>query len=230
MSISLDLYARVEDLLGVKEASPDLYAHYLLTLKHLEFSTLLDVGCGNGDFIRQMQGAFPHAHFAGIDLSVEMVRRAKMQKVDAQALDLCDATGSYDVITAVFDVLNYLPEADLRRFGACLRNRLADGGVFLCDVTTWYGFAEIASGAFQAEDDDRFVAIDADFSDEKYTSKFVLFERNGSDWMRSDALIDQYHYRVDVLAEALGLEVLSEEPVMLYGDEADKEFLVMRAR
>jgi len=230
VSASLDLYARVEDLLGVKEASPDLYAHYLLALNNLDFSTLLDVGCGNGDFIRQMQGAFPHAHFAGIDLSVEMVRRAKEQGVDAQAIDLCDVAETYDVVTAVFDVLNYLPEADLRQFGLCLRDRLADGGVFLCDVTTWYGFAEIASGAFQAEDDDRFVAIDADFFEEKYTSKFVLFERNGTDWMRSDALIDQYHYTVDTLAEALGLEVLSEEPVMLYGDEADKMFLTMRIK
>ncbi|HFU77894.1 MAG TPA: class I SAM-dependent methyltransferase, partial [Epsilonproteobacteria bacterium] len=31
-SDSLDLYAKVEDLLGVKESAPRLYAHYLLFL------------------------------------------------------------------------------------------------------------------------------------------------------------------------------------------------------
>ena len=48
VSPALDLYAKVEDLLGVKEAAPTLYAHYLLFLQTLEFETLLDVGCGSG--------------------------------------------------------------------------------------------------------------------------------------------------------------------------------------
>ena len=56
-SDSLDLYAKVEDLLGVKEAAPALYAHYLLFLTTFTVDSLLDVGCGSGDFLRQMQGA-----------------------------------------------------------------------------------------------------------------------------------------------------------------------------
>jgi len=224
----LDLYARVEDLLGVKEAAPDLYAHYLLSLQERDFSSLLDVGCGNGDFIRQMQGAFPHAQFHGIDLSVEMVRRARKQGVEAEAIDLCEVSGRYDVITAVFDVLNYLEPPQLKRFGDCLRDRLNPGGVFLCDITSLYGFDVIASGAFQAEDENRFVAIDADFDGEHYTSKFVLFEREGEQWLRSDAAIDQRYYAVDALADLLGMNIAVSEPVSLYGEEADKIFMVMR--
>ncbi len=53
----LDLYAKVEDLLGVKEVAPSLYAHYLLFLNSVDFENLLDVGCGSGDFLRQIQGA-----------------------------------------------------------------------------------------------------------------------------------------------------------------------------
>ena len=74
---SLDLYAKVEDLLGVKEAAPSLYAHYLLFLNTIEFDTLLDVGCGSGDFLRQMQDALDIPLVKGIDLSPLMVARTK---------------------------------------------------------------------------------------------------------------------------------------------------------
>ena len=72
-SDSLDLYAKVEDLLGVKEVAPRLYAHYLLFLNSIDFDTLLDVGCGSGDFLRQMQGALDIPKVKGIDLSPLMV-------------------------------------------------------------------------------------------------------------------------------------------------------------
>ena len=104
----LDLYAKVEDLLGVKEAAPDLYAHYLLFLNSVDFETLLDVGCGSGDFLRQIHGALKIPQVKGIDLSPLMVSKTLEQGYDAECMDLCDLKGDYDVITAVFDMLNYL--------------------------------------------------------------------------------------------------------------------------
>jgi ubiquinone/menaquinone biosynthesis C-methylase UbiE len=76
---SLDLYAKVEDLLGVKEAAPALYAHYLLFLNSIEFDSLLDVGCGSGDFLRQMHGALDTPEVKGIDLSPFMVDQTLKQ-------------------------------------------------------------------------------------------------------------------------------------------------------
>jgi SAM-dependent methyltransferase len=227
-SSSLDLYAKVEDLLGVKEAAPELYAYYLLRLQPLEFDSLLDVGCGSGDFLRQMSGAFPEVEMMGIDLSLLMVERAQSQGVDASAADLCDIGSSYDVITAVFDMLNYLSPDELRRFGRCLRERLRPGGYFLCDINTEYGFAEVAVGSFIADDQDRFVAIDSDFGDGIYTSDFTLFERVGELWHKSRETILQYHYTVEKLGEILQIELVESAPVSLYGDEADKVFLVFR--
>ena len=93
-SDSLDLYAKVEDLLGVKEAAPSLYAHYLLFLNSQEFSSLLDVGCGSGDFLRQMQEALGILQVKGIDLSPIMVAKTQEQGYNAACVDLCDLNGT----------------------------------------------------------------------------------------------------------------------------------------
>ncbi len=225
----LDLYARVEDMLGVKEAAPDLYAHYLLALQGIDFGSWLDVGCGNGDFLRQMQGAFPDVWMRGIDLSETMVAAAREQGIDAEAIDLCDVDDRYDVITAVFDVLNYLEPQALQRFGSCVQDRLKEGGYFLCDVNTLYGFEEVAVGAFFAEDSERFVTVDGSFEAGEYRSDFTLFEReNGACWKPHRATIRQYEHSLKRLNDALGLRLVEEVPVQLYGEKPDKLFLVWR--
>ncbi len=223
---ALDLYAKVEDLLGVKEAAPRLYAHYLLALQAIDFRSLLDVGCGSGDFIVQLQGAFPEVRFEGIDLSPEMVRRAGEQGVDARCIDLCDVRECYDVVTCVFDMLNYLSPEELPAFLNCLKERLNPGGVLLCDLNTLYGFEEVAVGAFTAEDDRRFVAIESDFEAGVYEADFTLFEREGECWRKSSQTIRQYHYSPEEIAGLLGAEMVQRDPVTLYAEEPDKAFLV----
>ncbi len=225
---ALDLYAKVEDMLGVYEAAPKLYAHYLLALREIDFDTLLDVGCGSGDFLLQMQGAFLGAYMEGIDLSPEMVRRARARGVRAQCIDLCEHTGRFDVITCVFDMLNYLREEELTAFLACLKKRLKPGGYLLFDLNTRYGFEEVAVGAFVAEDVDRFLSIDSFFDAGVYTADFTLFERLGDCWHKSAARIRQYEHKTEEIAEITGMRILAADPVFLYGEEPDKGFFVLR--
>ena len=54
MSNALDLYAKVEDLLGVNEVTPVLNEYYYETLEKMKFNSLLDVGCGSGGFLEQI--------------------------------------------------------------------------------------------------------------------------------------------------------------------------------
>ncbi len=224
---ALDLYARIEDLLGVKEAAPDLYAHYLLMLRNLPFDSLLDVGCGKGDFIASIQKVFPEAVFRGIDLSPQMILSARRKGIDAEAIDLCEDRGKYGVVTAVFDVLNYLTKPELERFGKCVKNRLVEGGYFLCDVNTLYGFEEVAVGLFFAEDDRRYVAVEGEFDGNKYDSDFTLFEqRDNGCWQRSQSHIRQYFHDDLFLDRALDLERVFEEPIRLFGEGIDKKFIV----
>ena len=228
-SDSLDLYAKVEDLLGVKEAAPRLYAHYLLFLNSLDFDTLLDVGCGSGDFLCQMQGALGIEEVMGIDLSPAMVSKTAEQGIPSQCIDLCDLSGKYDVITAVFDMLNYLDKEQLERFLLCVREHLNVGGVFLCDINTLYGFENVAVGSFIVDDEKRFLTVDSDFEEGEYISEFTLFEKEGKCFKKSQETIKQYYHTVDEIVKSSGLEFVISDEVNLYELElADKIFLVLK--
>ena len=228
-SNSLDLYAKVEDLLGVKEAAPSLYAHYLLFLHSVDFDSLLDVGCGSGDFLRQMQGALDIPKVKGIDLSPLMVAQTLKQGYDAECIDLCDLNGKYDVITAVFDMLNYLNTTQLGQFLSCVKKHLNEGGVFLCDINTLFGFENVAVGAFIVDDEERFLTVDSDFEKDEYISEFTLFEKEDNCFKKSQETIRQYYHSAEDIVMLSGLELLVNDEVTLYGlESADKKFLVLK--
>ena len=226
---SLDLYAKVEDLLGVKEVAAKLYAHYFLFLNTCDFTNLLDVGCGSGDFIQQMQGALDISEAKGIDLSPLMVAKSCEKGIDAECIDLCALGDSYDVITAVFDMLNYLDTKQLKTFLLCVNARLAKGGVFLCDVNTLYGFENVAIGSYIVDDEERFLAVDSDFAESEYVSEFTLFEKEGSTFIKSQETIRQYLHTIEDIVKYSGLELVANDDVNLYDfDEADKYFVVLK--
>jgi len=225
----LDLYAKVEDLLGVKEAAPDLYAHYLLFLNSIHFHSLLDVGCGSGDFLRQIHGALKIPQAKGIDLSPLMVTKTQEQGYDAECKNLCDVSGQYDVLTAVFDMLNYLNKAQLKHFFDCVRAHLNKGGVFLCDINSLYGFENVAVGAYIVDDEKRFLTIDSDFDNGEYSAEFTLFEKESVGFKKSQETIKQYYHTVGDVVMLSGLKLLQSDDVNLYGfEEADKIFLVLK--
>ncbi|RUM70595.1 MAG: class I SAM-dependent methyltransferase [Sulfurovum sp.] len=226
---SLDLYAKVEDLLGVKESAPRLYAHYLLFLQAIDFDTLLDVGCGSGDFLQQMQKALSVPTVKGIDLSPLMVAKTLDKGIDATCMNLCEAQEQYDVITAVFDMLNYLDKEALMHFLVCVKTHLNEGGYFLCDINTLYGFENVAVGSFIAEDKTRFLAVDSDFEEGKYISEFTLFEKENQCFVKSQETIGQYYHSIDEIVKLSNLELLVDDEVNLYDfDMPDKVFLVFK--
>jgi predicted TPR repeat methyltransferase len=226
----LDLYAKVEDLLGVKEAAPRLYAHYLLFLHTVDFDSLLDVGCGSGDFLQQMQGALDIPKVKGIDLSPLMVAQTVKLGYEAECIDLCDLNGKYDVITAVFDMLNYLNKEQLESFLSCVKAHLHEGGVFLCDINTLFGFENVAVGSFIVDDEERFLTVDSDFENREYISEFTLFEKGSEGcFKKSQEIIKQYYHSVEDIVTLSGLELLENDEVSLYElEESDKRFLVLR--
>ncbi len=225
---ALDLYSKVEDLLGVNEVTPKLYENYHKTLRELEFSSLLDVGCGRGAFLVQIREEYPTVESMGIDLSPRMVQVTRDKGVEAYHIDLCVVDKKFDIITAVFDMLNYLDDKQLEEFMLCVENHLKVGGYFLCDINSFYAFDELAVGSFIKDAEERFVTIDSDFDDVEYISEFTLFEKGESGFEKSQETIIQYYHTVERLEELTTLQLISESDISVYGDEVEKHYLLFR--
>ena len=226
---SLDLYARVEALLHNDEAIASLYGSYLKVLDGLRFDSLLDVGCGSGGFLTLVKKLFDPKVLKGIDLSPVMVARTAKRGLEAEAVDLCAMDTRYDVITAVFDMVNYLDTQALSSFMQCVSERLEAGGCFVCDINTEYGFDEIASGSFTAEDETQYLVIDSHYEAGVYYSDFTHFEKAEQGcYHREDQRIMQYLHTPQELASAGGLLLKRTEALSLYGGESDKILLILQ--
>jgi len=66
-----------------------------------------------------------------------------------------------------------------------MKEHLNEGGFFLCDINTLYGFKNVAVGSYIVDDEDRFLTVDSDFEKGEYISEFTLFEKEGKGKDRS---------------------------------------------
>ena len=158
-----------------------------------------------------------------------MVTKTKAWGIDAECIDLCMLENSYDVVTAVFDMLNYVDKVALKHFLKCVYKHLNEGGYFLCDINTLYGFKEVAVGSFIVDDERRFLTIDSEFDEGKYTSDFTLFEKEGECFRKYQETIKQYYHTLEEIVALSGLELVQYDEVALYEmEQADKIFMVLK--
>jgi SAM-dependent methyltransferase len=230
VSNALDLYAKVEDLLGVEEVTPLLNEYYFETLAKLEFKTLLDVGCGSGGFLKELSHIYPNVQSLGIDLSSVMVEMSKAKGLNAQCIDLCKLEGKYDVITAIFDMMNYLDQSNLKRFLRCIEARLEVGGHFIFDINTLFAFKVVAAGSLIKDGGDRFLTIDSDFEEDtgEYFMDFTLFEEENGCFKKTQDEITQYYYKVNEIEKLTNLKLISKKAISIYSNDPEKYYLVFK--
>jgi len=224
---ALDLYADIEGLLDFEAEITGLYEAHTNELAKYKASTVLDIGCGNGNFIKKL---LEHGFDAcGVDLSQTMVDRAVEQGVNARCVDICRLGGeSYSAATAVFDVLNYIEDSVLDGFFECVRNVLSPNGVFIADVNTLYGFEEVAHGDARFFDDNRELFVSADFDGKTLATELTLFEKHGELYSKRSGEIVQYYHDKKRLSSIEYLKLEKTIPLKLFGEKADKELLVFR--
>jgi len=231
MSNPLDLYANIEDMLDIHEVTPILNEYYFNTLKDLEFKTLLDVGCGSGGFLEALNLKYPDVDTMGIDLSQVMVNNTKAKGLNAQCIDLCKLDKKFDVITAIFDMVNYLDDKSLKRFLRCVEEHLEEGGYFICDINSLYAFKVVASGTYIKDIENRFLTIDSDYEEAEatYYMDFTLFEKEKDGrFKKSQDSISQYYHKVEKLIKISKMKLVKKQPIAIYGHEIEKFYLVLK--
>ena len=226
----LDLYSKVEPFLGFEEEVHKLYKAFLLQLLDKGIKNVLDVGCGQGYFLETL--GLNGIKAKGIDLSSAQVEACKAKGLDAGHIDLCDLEEDFEALTAVFDVINYLPKEHLKNFFSCACNRVKKDGYFIFDVNSLYGFEEIAQGSLNIDLDEKFIAIDAEYEKEELNTKITLFERQNGLYCKEQGTITQYYHSKDRLKKILkntGFKIDEIVPFNLHStDESDKQIWICR--
>ena len=220
----LELYARVEHLLGIEESTQFLHDSYAQTLEAYDVKSVLDIGCGRGGLMEQL--AHDEIAAKGIDLSELMVKEAKAKGLNAECIDVADEKGQYDAAVAVFDVLNFMDEEALDLFLDNVAKTLKPKGLFIADINTKYGFSAVAEGTMNAEDDNGFLSVDAVFDKEELRTIFTYFEKGeGECYTKEQQMITQYFHPLSFFRRKRALKLIKHEKISLY-DRDDKALLI----
>ena len=229
--MGLDLYAKIEPYLEFEEEIYTLHKEFLRFIMVNDLDNIIDIGCGQGYFLENLMVNKKKGF--GIDLSVEQIKACHERNLDAHVMTLENVTKKFDCATAIFDVLNYIPRKELKAFITQTNIVLNQGAYFIFDVNSYFGFDEVAQGTITIDNDDMFIAIDANFEDDKLQTDITLFtkEENGLFSKESDTIIQEYHskeYLTKLLKEC-GFEIQEIRDFFLHTDEiADKLIFICK--
>ncbi len=223
---NLDLYAKIEPLIGFEEAYEALYQIYLDLLCDYDIKSILDVGCGNGNFLLHLQKIY---EAEGIDLSPRMVQIATQKGVNAYNKQISSVKENFDAIVAVGDVLNYLRRDELKDFLVEVTRVLSKGGIFICDVNTLHGFEEVTAGSMSVDFGEQFLSIDSEYLDGILTTEMTLFESLGGDCYKKeqDTILQFYHDR-ERIEDITALKLLKTKELGMFSDEDDKTIFIFQ--
>lgn len=231
--MGLDLYARIEPYLDFEEEVYTLHKEFLRFVMVNDLNNIIDIGCGQGYFLENLK--VNKKKYFGIDLSVEQIKVCQAKGLNAQAIALKDVKEKFDCATAIFDVLNYIPKKELKTFLKETNLVLNQGASFIFDVNSYFGFDEIAQGCITIDVEDKFIAIDANFEDEKLQTDITLFEKqeNGLFSKEQDSIIQEYHSK-EFLTKTLnetGFELVEIKEFNLHTQEiADKLIFICKKK
>lgn len=177
--MGLELYARIEEYLDFEEEVRRLHKEFLAILFKKKPNSVLDIGCGQGAFLEHLK--FNDVDAFGIDLSAEQIKICQNKHLNVACIPLEEVTQKYDCATAIFDVVNYIPKKELQNFFDQTNVVLHQGGFFIFDVNSLFGFEEVAQGSLTLNLEQKFIAIDATFEQNQLKTDITLFSQTQGD-------------------------------------------------
>ena len=229
--MGLELYARIEPYLEFEDEVIQLHKEFLSIIFQKDLDNILDVGCGQGAFLNHLKANAKTA--VGIDLSVEQIKVCKSFNLEAKAIALNKIEEKYDCLTAIFDVINYIPTNELNQFFKDANQTLNSNAYFIFDINSLFGFEEIAQGTLNINKDDKFIAIDAVFEEEKLKTDITLFSKDKKNlYKREEDTITQYYHDTKFLKTTLKDANFEIEKIVNFNlhtdDEADKLIFICK--
>jgi 2-polyprenyl-3-methyl-5-hydroxy-6-metoxy-1,4-benzoquinol methylase len=115
------------------------YLRFVLArLERAEFDSLLDVGCGEGRFLREVSRRFRGKRLLGVDFSARAVEYARLLNpgLSFARADISSDSAArerFDVVTLI-ETLEHVPPVELGAFVSGLRRRVNDGGLLVVSV------------------------------------------------------------------------------------------------
>jgi len=227
---ALNLYSQIEQDLDFSEEISRLYNQYINIINSKNISKLIDIGCGQGEFLLHIQQN--GIDVFGTDLSSSQIEICKSKNIPCECIDIKDITSKYDCATAIFDVINYIPYDDLKQFFSSTYDLLEKNGYFIFDINSLYGFEEIAQGSLNIDKDDKFISIDAYFEDDILTTQITLFRKENELFRKEQGFIEQFYYSNTTLIKLLKQTGFSIEKTIEFNlhdeDNADKYIFVCK--
>ena len=229
--MGLDLYAKVEPYLDFEEEVYTLHKEFLRFVMVNDLDNIIDIGCGQGYFLENLK--VNKKKYFGIDLSVEQIKICEAKNLNAQAIALGEVKEKFDCATAIFDVLNYISKNELKIFLEQTYQILNQDAYFIFDVNSYFGFDEVAQGTITIDVEDKFIAIDANFENNKLQTDITLFEKqeNGLFSKEQDSIIQEYHSKefLTKILEEIGFKQIEIKEFNLHTDEiADKLIFICK--
>ncbi|PRM88752.1 methyltransferase [Aliarcobacter cryaerophilus] len=232
--MGLDLYARIEPYLDFEEEIYSLHKEFLKFIMINDLDNIIDIGCGQGYFLNNLEINKKKAF--GIDLSAEQIKICQEKGLNAKAISLEDVgklEEKFDCATAIFDVLNYIPKIELEKFISQVNKVLNPNAYFIFDVNTYFGFDEVAQGTINIDIQDKFIAIDAFFENDKLQTNITLFEKeeSGKYTKEQDKIVQEYHKKeyLEKILKKSGFKILEIKEFFLHTNEcADKLIFICK--
>lgn len=224
---SLDLYAKIEPLIGFYDEYNELYSSYLQLLFPLHVKSVLDIGCGNGKLLKILEDNGFDAF--GIERSSEMVKVASGLGVKAEVKELSSLEShSFDCALAVGDVLNYIPDNELDMFFGDVAKVIKKDGYFLADINTLEGF-EVADGVMVKDFDDKFLSVEASFEDDILTTDIRYFEKVDTKYEKYSGQVLQYYHEKKLFENLKDFRLVASSPLSMFSDEDEKLLMLFQA-
>ncbi|MDY0327218.1 MAG: methyltransferase domain-containing protein [Arcobacteraceae bacterium] len=227
--MGLELYAKIEQYLDFEEEVEYLHNSFCDIVDEIQPKSLLDIGCGQGEFLTKLD---INIKTLGIDLSQNQINIAKSKNLNVQACELADIDEKFDMQTAIFDVINYIPTDKLESFLKESYDRLNNDGYLVFDTNTLFGFEDVAQGSLVIDKDNIFVSIDAYFENSILKTNITMFSKTGDLYEKEQDTIIQYYHTKDTLKKILkkiGFKIEQILEFKLHGQtKADKNIYICK--